>query len=258
MFVLGNDVHAQLVALDLEADTVLVVEGITGTLVEEEAWVGVVEDVEDLAGTIDAICGAVAGFEIASFGPSRILEVGDTLTAPSFVATYTMAPTSASLTDDDGSPAKDVSATPTSFASDGAFTKTSNNAVVTFTLTAARDAVIDIATVAARWQARTYWGIGGAALLTEAQIEALAGDQLDSDFATTFAVDAPGPSDFVWYCFPQSFDPTDAAIFQVGQFPGGFVKVGVVTVTNSNGVAQSYSCWRSDFPALGSIAVQVY
>lgn len=201
-------------------------------------------------------------FDITAFAVvgGSISEIGATVLTPSFSASYATPPglpDVATLTDSEGTPAKDVTATPESFSSDGTFVKTGNNDTVAFTLAAELAGVQDNAIAYLRWRPRTYWGVGGAALLTEAEIESM-DNHLDNNFATTFPADAPGAADYVWYSFPQSYDPGDNATFQVGQFPGGFYKAGVVSVTNVHGIAQDYACWRSDYPQLGTITVQVY
>lgn len=245
-FVITNDPSVQLVTGSLEDPTVNNISEITGSMVS----------VSQLTGTIEAVCGASAGFQIDTFVTAvATQESGASVATPAFTATYSIAPDAAVLTDNDGSPSKDVISNPYSFSSDGTFQKT--NATVTFTLTADRGAVQDTAVESIAWQSRTFYGIGTAALLNEAQIEALT-NQLDGNYNAVLGFNAPGASDYAWYCFPQSYDPTDAAQFQVGPFVGGFQKVGVVSVTNANAVTQDYACWRSDFPALGSITVTVF
>lgn len=258
-FVLTNDQATQLVALDLESDTTNNIEGLSGTIADVDGYTGVVDDVEGLTGVIDAVCGTAAGFAIDSFATSvGVQEIGAIVATPAFTAAYSLAPDLVELDDSDGTPTKDVTATPNAFTSDGTFQKTANNAVVTFTLSAERNAVQDSAQASIAWRPRTYWGAGGAALLTEAEIEALTGNHLDSNYATTFSLGAAGPTTYGWYCFPQSYDPGDAAQFQVGPFVGGWQKIGVVSVTNPNGVTQDYACWRTDNPGLGAIDVTVF
>lgn len=259
--VLTVDPATQLVNLPIEVRTIAY-EGIIGVVKEVAAITGVLEEIGDLEGTLELLTCEFAGtdvFNILTFATLEALiqEVGTPLATPSFTASYDETPTLAELDDSDGSPTKDVTATPTAFDSDQTFTKVNNNDQVVFTLDAARGAVVDQKQVTIAWQPKVFWGLGGASILTEAEIEALAGNALASDRDRVFAVNAAGSGDYTWYCFPQSYDPSDAAVFQVGSFAGGFVKVGTVSVTNPNGVVQNYACWRSDFPQLGSISVTV-
>ena len=253
MFVITNSVTTQLVIVgELGGGDTVVYEGIQAT----------VDALDEVQAQIDLrACQYVEPetFSILTFAADTpVVEVGATVASPSFTASYENPTTLVELDDDEGTPTKDVTSTPAAFASDGSFQKTANNDSVQFTLDATRITLNDTANTSIAWRPRTFWGLGGAALLTEAQIEALAGNALDNNFNRTFSVNAAGATDYVWYCFPQSYDPTDAATFQVGVFPGGFQKIGVVSVTNPNGVVQNYACWRSDFPQLGSITVQVF
>lgn len=93
-----------------------------------------------------------------------------------------------------------------------------------------------------------YFGVSPLPTLTEAQIKALPGLLVQNQRASLFTV-TPGALDHIVYAYPSSFG---LAEFQVGQFPGGFSFVGVVTV---DGV--SYNLHRSAQPNLGLSAVQV-
>ena len=217
-------------------------------MVVDGPLIGVITDIEDISP------GA-----ITSFMPcTASVELGATLNSPAFVATYLGTVVSATLTDDDGNPAKNVTPSPTSFSSDASFQKTTNNDSVEFTLSAIVNGGAANATADIFWRPRTYSGVvAQSTLLSEAQIEGLVNTGLDDDYTTSFSVSAPGAGDYVWYCFPQAYDPTDSAVFQVGLFVGGFMKIGVQSVTNTYGVTQDYACWRSNNPGLGPITVQV-
>lgn len=259
--VLTVDPATQLVNLPTEVRTT-VYEGITGVVNAMDRVTGVLVEIGDLQGDLELLTCDFLGtdvFNILTFATpvASIQEVGAPIATPAFTASYDEAPTLVELNDSDGSPTKDVTATPTAFNSDQTFTKVINNDQVVFILDAARGAVVDQKQVTIDWQPRVFWGLGAAGLLTEAEIEALAGNALAPDRDRVFSANSAGPTDYVWYCFPQGYDPSDAVVFQVGAFAGGFVKVGVVSVTNPNGVVQNYACWRSDFPQLGSISVTV-
>lgn len=227
---------------------VFFLEGIAGTIEEIETITGVIRLCE---ATVSE--GAITAFALGT----AIVEVGATVANPSFTASYDGAVSSALLDDDEGSAQKDVTSTPTAFSSDETYQKTVNNDEVAFTLSAIADGIPDSEIARLSWRSRTFAGVDTGGLLTEAQIEALSDSVLDNDFRRTFTVNAPGSSDYIWYCFPQSFDPSDLAVFQVGILPGGFTKQGVVSVTNPNGITQDYACWRSNNSALGSTTVMV-
>ena len=255
------DVKGLVKEIDFITGTIEILDEIQAPIELLPVITGVIKEVDVIQGEIDSVIVVVAPEDetIDSFTTgTTVFEIGATVATPAFTATYSAVPDLAVLTDTEGTPAKDVTSTPNAFSSDGTFQKTTNNGAVTFTLTADFPVNQAVANRAISWRPRTYWGIGGAALLTEAQVEALGNDQLDNNFAAVFSPDAPGDTDYVWYCFPQSYDPGDGAQFQVGLFVGGWVKVGVVSITNANGVTQDYACWRTDFPKLGSFTVTVF
>lgn len=103
----------------------------------------------------------LAGFAITSFTGGSTVEVGATVTNPTFNATYSSLPVSAKITNTDGIDSPLVLTTPfTSGTVVGAF---SHNAVATvvFTLTAVQ-ATTKTATSNIVFLARTFSGIGGA------------------------------------------------------------------------------------------------
>jgi hypothetical protein len=200
---------------------------------------------------------AAAG-EISSFALSgdTTLEIGADAVTPVMTATYSNVVFEATLSDDQGSLDKDVTSSPEAFSSDETFTKVVNGASVTFTLSAIVGASVDSAQVSLVWLPRVYWGVGGASL-TEAQVKALSNSSLQSSHVTTFSANAAGVADYIWYCFPQSFDASDQAAFTTLAISGGFLKHSVVSVTNTNGVTQDYACWRSANPQVGNLTVAV-
>jgi len=136
---------------------------VTVEICVQEQISGVIAADPNLIGTIIEDCAAPA-FDITAFSAlvASLLEVGDSSVTPSFNAAYNRSPDSAILTDNDGTPAKDVTATPLSFSSDGTFTKTANNASVTFTLTASQAGSPDTGQIVFTWrryrQARLFRG----------------------------------------------------------------------------------------------------
>lgn len=192
-------------------------------------------------------------FDVSLSGGGTV-EVGATVATPAFTASYVDGPPdTASFADSDGNTAQNVVSTPTSFASAYSFTKSSNNATVTFTLTAGKGVESDIAQATYAWRPRVYWGVGVNGLSTEAHIEALANSALASARSRSFTL-SPGSGEHIYYAFPSSYGtPT----FTVGGFEGGFELVGTVSVTNANSVTQNYLLYKSTNANLGSTNVVV-
>lgn len=198
----------------------------------------------------------VPSFEINSFGivGGGVNEVGASVVTPGFTASYVRTPTLAELDDNDGSPTKDVTSTPTSFSSDGTFQETGNNATVLFTLSAEEDGEADSRNATMYWRPRTMYGVDSdTGPYDEAFVEALATQQLDNNRQSTFTVNA-GAGEYIFYAYPSAYG---AATFFVGGFEGGFSLVGTISVTNAFGVTQNYNLYRSDNHSLGSTTVQV-
>jgi len=197
----------------------------------------------------------LADFAINTFSATTaVIEVGASAVTPAFTASYVRTPDTATLTDDEGSAAKDVSGTPTSFTSNETFTKTTNNDSVQFTLSATEGSQNDSANTNISWQPRTFYGVDVDGLSSEADIESLANQQLDNNRNITFTVTA-GASQHIYYAFPSSYGtPT----FTIGGFEGGFVlQAGAVSVTNGFGVTQNYDLWKSVNANLGTTTVVV-
>lgn len=201
-----------------------------------------------------------ADFAINSFALSdSVEEVGESSPTPAFTASFApVSPLEALLDDDEASAQKDVTGTPTSFASDETFVKTANNDSVIFTLSvreiAAPPSTQLQATATLFWRPRTFYGFDVDGLSTEGDIEGLANQQLDSNRNITFTV-APGAGQHIYYAFPSSYGtPT----FTVDGFEGGFIlEAGAVSVTNAFAVTQNYDLWKSVNPNLGSTTVVV-
>jgi len=107
----------------------------------------------------------LTGFWITSFTrpAGNIAEIGQTVTGPTFTAGYSALPVAtATLTDTQGTAPRDVSSTPTSFSSLGAFTKLVNGQSVTFTLSASKDGHPASATFAMYWGMRRFFGASAA------------------------------------------------------------------------------------------------
>lgn len=102
----------------------------------------------------------VAPFSITSFSGAQVVELGATVTNPTFAATYSSLPDSASITNTDGTDSPHVLTTPfTSATITGGFTKTAQVSV-TFTLTALQGAQTSTAAQAISWKPAIFGGIG--------------------------------------------------------------------------------------------------
>ncbi len=205
-------------------------------------------------GTVPVWADASA-YSVTSMGAvASVLRVGATATTPAFTAAHSSPPTTLLLTNTDNAESKNVQATPTSFTSSQNYTKTANNATVTFVLTGSDGISGANRSAAITWRPDVYWGTGAAGGNTEAFIEALAGSALLASRATSFAVSATG-SLKTYFAIPASYGtPT----FTVGGFSGGFTLVSAtISVTNVNGTVQNYALYESNSPGLGSITVVV-
>jgi hypothetical protein len=194
-------------------------------------------------------------YDITSLAASSAtLEIGASAVSPAFTAAHNRTPTSLVLTNNDNGESKNVVATPTSFTSSQTYTKTANNASVTFTLTGSDGLTGDVRTASITWRPRVYHGIGAAGGNSEAFIEALASSALQSSRTTSYTDNATG-SNLLYWAAPASYGtPT----FTVGGFVGGFSLVSnTISVTNANGVTQNYQLWVSDVSGLGSTSVVV-
>lgn len=101
------------------------------------------------------------GFTINSFTGGSNVEIGATVTNPSFSASYSGTPASATITNTDGIDSPHALSTPfTSGTVTGAFTKTTSTST-TFTLTAVQSTT-KTATTAINWLPRTFGGVGAA------------------------------------------------------------------------------------------------
>lgn len=194
-------------------------------------------------------------FSIASFGTAvGVQEVGAEVTSPAFTASYSRAPTSAAVVDNQGNPSENVILTPEAFSYPHNYTKTANNDQVGFTLTAAFELVGGTKTASIAWRPRCHWGVGLAGIVDQAGIEGLASDGLMASRAHTFSA-SPGASEYVYYAFPESYG---AASFFVDGWEGGFDLISAaIPMTNGYGVTQNYRLYRSTNAGLGLVTVQV-
>lgn len=192
----------------------------------------------------------------ASLSGGGTLEVGQSVVNPAFTASYAGGPaTAATITDNDGNPALTLSSPFTAGTMPNTYSKTANNASVTFTLSANKGALVDTAQASYAWRPRGFYGVSSnASGNNEAFIEALASSQLQSARNASLSVNA-GPGEYIYYAYPTAYG---AATFTVGGFEGGFNLVSTtISVTNAFGVTQNYTLYRSTNPSLGSTNVVV-
>lgn len=202
--------------------------------------------------TLDQVGPAFA----ATFAGSQSLEVGQTVVHPAFTASYSGPIASATLTDSEGTAPKDVTSSPTAFASDGTFVKGARNTSATFTLNVLSAAnVVRNLTAAITWYSRTRWGAAvppavGADLA--AFVLALGASALRS--ARTGAISAaPGPTEAFFHAFPSAFGAPSYTLR--GGFTGGWSLVAAaIPVVNAYGIAETFDLWRSNVLGLGGAA----
>ena len=198
----------------------------------------------------------VANFAITGFGTSiSQLEIGQTLTHPSFTASYNNTVTNAVLSDSLGRHAT-VASPYTSFSSAYNFTYT---VPTTITFTISVNDVLDSnqhqASCNVSWLAKVFWGhcptqSDNIVLIDSLQSSALAGSR-----GRSFTVTA-GTVDYIYYAIPTSMSP--GIQFSSGGFVGGvhLYATGVM-LTNSYGVTLSYDIYESDNIGLGNTTIVV-
>lgn len=118
------------------------------------------------------------------------------------------------------------------------------------------NSILFLTTFTVNWNFRLYYGTSASTPLTEAQIEALAVSSLTTTALGTYNFGAAA-SQYKYLSFPNTFtQPTlfkDAATNLVVPF----TQLSDVSVTNSNGVVQMYSVWRSFNQLGGAITIIV-
>lgn len=197
-------------------------------------------------------------FVIVSFGATApVLEAGQTAVTPAFTASYSAVPDSVPnsvvLTDSVPSAPKDVSTTPTSFASAESFALPAYGSAVVFTLTAKKGAITKVATASIVALQRVYWGVGPAGGATEAFIKALTNSALAVVGTRAFTIVA-GPGEKIYYAIPSIFEPVT---MYVDSWEGGFMAPALtVPVTNAYGFLANYSLRETDNVNLGSTYVE--
>jgi len=185
---------------------------------------------------------------------SNIVETGATVANPSFTASYNQGVISAVLTDNQGTPARDVTSTPTSFNSTGTFTKTFHGQSVAFILTATSNGgTIKAAQSTLTWGSNTFWGVALPGQSGEAFVKSLS-KALTTSKNRSITVYA-NPTQKIYYAHRTAYgEPT----FTVDGFSGGFFLVADdILITNQYGIQEVYSLYESDKTNLGTITISI-
>lgn len=207
------------------------------------------------------------GFSASLSNPSTPVEVGATVTDPSFTASYSHSAAAATL--NDGAGAIALTTPFTAFAYDGSgplpartYTKTTVNGSVTWTLSATdSNSVNKTATATVTWEARAYFDAATPPGSLDASfITSLTGNALEAGFARTISFGAGGGTKKLYYAFPASFGAPSRFIDVNSGFAVPFSKVAsAVALTNTHGVVISggYDIWASDQFLDAAVTVQV-
>lgn len=166
------------------------------------------------------------------------------------------------IQDDDGNPAVDIlgQANPVPNAGMGfSYTKTAIGDTVTFTYFAQDLSNNDSDQEVYTWLPRVYQGVAAIpGAIDEAFIEALAESELRADKGISRNGVVWTAGEYLWWAFPQAFNPTTALDFLItlggSGFPGAVIlaQAGVsVTPNTPNGVPVLYDVYRSTGAGLG-------
>jgi hypothetical protein len=124
-------------------------------------WSATAINNEGVPGAWVPMPGGGGSFSITSFTGGEAVEIGATVTDPTFDATYSSLPTSAEITNTDGAGSPLVLLTPFTSGTVPASFVRDVEATVTFTLTAVGSST-QTATQAITWEPRMFAGVGGA------------------------------------------------------------------------------------------------
>lgn len=190
-----------------------------------------------------------------------VQEVGAELVNPQFnlaEANVDGALTLRAVTDDDGNPAQNFLAQPNPVTMPFTYSENVIGTTRSWTYNAddGRGIASDVATIT--FLPRVYHGVAAIpGAINEAFVEALAENELRADKGITRNGIVWTAGQYLWWAFPQAFNPTDPTDFLVtlgGGFPGAVIlaAAGVsVTPDTPNGVPILYDVWRSTGAGLG-------
>lgn len=191
---------------------------------------------------------AITGF---SHSPNLVL-VGATVVSPSFTASYNKTAATVTLTDTEGH--SDGIALPgTSFISPHTFQKNVYGQSVTFTDTASDGTSSAAANSSVTWGQNVYFGAAVDPGTYDSTFVNSLGSTLKLAPNGGYSYNASSlQSSF--FCARAGFGLTTAN-FTVNGFPFACSKVATISVTNTNGIAESYDVFRSDNVGLGAFTL---
>jgi len=194
-------------------------------------------------------------FAISSFSGGSNVEVGATVTNPAFTASYTSLPASAQITNTDGTDSPKVLVSPfTSGTVTGAFSKSTVNASVTFTLTAIA-ATTKTSNQNINFYARSFSGVGTAgatsatasgntAVLVGATGTLANGGIQSTVVGTSTGTLAPSSQKIYYLC---SHTATAHTFKDQNGFGFPMLTPTTFNFTNQNGAVISYDLYESQF-----------
>lgn len=185
---------------------------------------------------------------IESFTTSQTTaEVGQTITTPTFTATYSQIPTSVSFYDS-------IYTTPVIPSNINLFSSIHTYSLsvvgsITFTLSAAFPTNTSITTKNITWLERLYYGT----TTSFTSVTALSNSSLVSSRNGTYTITA-GTGQYIIFAIPANLG---TPAFYVGGFSGGITLLTTTNVTNTYSDTLSYNIYQSDNVSLGTITVQI-
>lgn len=177
--------------------------------------------------------------------------VGQTITNPAFVATYTENADVSNIILKDSDNLIDQSiTTPNNFYSNYSFTKNSYDGYVDFELTATQNGFTKTDTTRIIWVNKVFYGVAAANQYGSAFINSLASITSPTKF-THFSVSANAIQK-VYFACRSGFGNV---VFTIKNQQGGFTKTQTLALTNAYGFTENYDLYESDDLNLGTIDV---
>lgn len=205
-------------------------------------------------------------FSIASFaktapnGAQTLYRRGDTLAGVAASATYISGPpTSASISNSFGGSTDVGDVNPGSWTINSPFSTGNMAGTIkrngsdlgadptwTITLSATKTTMVQ-SNINVQWTRDVYYGVGSAGFSTEAEVEGLAGTNLQTGRARTVTVSPSNEK--VYYAYPKSYG---LATFTLNGFPAAFDGPSELSLTNTNSVTSTYYLYESTNLLTGS------
>jgi len=182
-----------------------------------------------------------------------LIEVGDTLVTPAFLASYTLPNiTNLSITDDENNTPDSIpDVDKYSFSSVESFIFNNHNDSVTFTLSAIQGRIQKEATATVYWVQKMYWGANSPGETGAVFILTLSDSALTRTKVYTFTATATAGQSIYFACRANFGN----IIFTVNGLQGGFTFINDYTLTNNFGIIENFSLYESEFTGLGEITV---